>query len=182
MNNRIKRITYVAIFAAIISVISPWSIKIGAVPITLATFTIYLTGSVTKKFDGLMATLIYIVIGLIGLPVFSSFNSGIGVVVGPTGGYLVGYLPGVLVITLITSINKKKFFLYPIAMILGTFIWYTLGTIWYMILTNNSLIHALTVCVIPFLIFDLIKIIIASIVSFFIGTKTNVFSDIYPNK
>ena len=110
MNKTIQKISFISILAAMICVLSPWSIPIGSIPITLATFALYLIGGVTKKFDGLITILIYICIGIIGIPVFSSFRGGVGVILGVTGGYIVGYLPAVLIISFLTSINKKQFF------------------------------------------------------------------------
>lgn len=179
MNKKIRRIVYIACLAAILAIISPWSIPIGNIPITLATFGIYLIGALTKKFDGFLVTLIYLIIGIIGIPVFSSFRSGFSVILGPTGGYLIGYLIGVLIISFLTMINKKKIIWYPISMILATIIWYLFGSIWYMIITNSTIYATLMVCVVPFLIFDLIKIIIASIVSYLINNKTIVSTLIY---
>ncbi|MEI3526502.1 MAG: biotin transporter BioY [Bacilli bacterium] len=75
--------------------------------------------------------------------------------------------------------NKKQFFWYPLSMVLGTIICYFVGTIWYMFQTENSLAYALTVCVVPFIIFDIIKIIVASIVAYIINVKTTLFSSIY---
>lgn len=176
MNKTLRKIIKIAIFASMLAVMSPWSINISIIPITFALFAIYLIGAVTKGFDGLFATMIYIVLGIIGLPIFSSFRSGISVIVGPTGGYIVGYLPCILCVSLITSINKKKIFLYPLSMIIGTFFCYLLGTIWYVILTENSIGYAISVCVLPFILGDMIKIIVASIVAYIINTKTKIFN------
>ena len=179
MNKTIQKISFIAILAAFLCVLSPWSIPIGDIPVTLATFALYLIGGLTKKFDGLLVVLVYIFIGIIGIPVFSSFRGGIGVVLGATGGYIIGYLPAVIIISFLTCINKKQFFWYPLSMVLGTIICYFVGTIWYMFQTENSLAYALTVCVVPFIIFDIIKIIVASIVAYIINVKTTLFSSIY---
>ena len=181
MNKTIQKISFISILAAMICVLSPWSIPIGSIPITLATFALYLIGGVTKKFDGLITILIYICIGIIGIPVFSSFRGGVGVILGVTGGYIVGYLPAVLIISFLTSINKKQFFWYPMSMVLGTIICYLVGTIWYMFQTENSFWYALSICVVPFLVFDIIKIIIAIIITYIINTKTTLFNSIYSN-
>ncbi len=179
MNKTIKRIVYIAIFASILCIISPLAIPIGAIPITLATFGVYLIGALTKKLDGFFAVVIYLCIGLMGIPVFSSFRSGFSVLLGPTGGYLIGYLIGVLIISIITSLNKKKFFLYIISMIIASVSWYLFGTIWYMIVMDVAMVEALMLCVIPFLLGDAIKIIIASLVSYIINNKTNIYQSIY---
>lgn len=172
MTNRIKIITTIAIFSGIICVISPITLPVGMIPITLSTFAIYLIGGLTKKYIGILSTIIYIFIGIIGLPVFSSYTGGIGVVLSITGGYILGYIPCVFVISLITSINKKNILLYPLSMIIGTIICYYIGTLWFMVQTKNTLFETLIITVVPFLIFDIIKIILATICCYILNNKT----------
>ena len=172
MTNKIKIITIIAIYSGVISIISPITIPIGIIPFTLSTFTIYLIGGLTKKYIGVFATIIYIFIGIIGLPVFSNYTGGIGVVLSITGGYILGYIPCVFVISLITSINKKNIFLYPISMILGTLICYMIGTFWFMGQTKNSFLETVLITIVPFIIFDIIKVILATICCYILNNKT----------
>lgn len=156
---------FTALFAAIICVISPFKIPIGEVPITLATLAIYVAASVLNWKYGTTAIIIYILIGMVGLPVFSGFLGGVQRLVGPTGGFILGYIPCALVIGLIIDKNERKKWMYPIAMVAGTVVLYACGTAWFMISLNYTLAAALMACVVPFLIFDAIKIILASVIS-----------------
>ena len=89
----IKDMTITALMTALICVLGPFSLPIGPVPIALTNFVIFITLYVIGMKRGLIAVALYLLIGLIGLPVFSGFGAGIGKLVGPTGGYLIGYLP-----------------------------------------------------------------------------------------
>lgn len=172
MTSKIKIITTIAIFSGIISIISPITIPIGIIPLTLSTFAIYLIGALTKKYIGVLATIIYIFMGIIGIPVFSNYSGGIGVILSITGGYILGYIPCVFIISIITSINKKNIFLYPISMILGTLICYIIGTLWFMMQTKNSIIETILITIVPFIIFDIIKIVLATICCYILNNKT----------
>ncbi len=173
MNKSLRTLIFISLLAAILSITSPLSFNVGAVPITLATFMIYLIGGITKKANGLFSVLLYIVIGIIGVPVFSNFRGGISVILGPTGGFIIGYLPMVFIISLMTSIDKTKIYWYIISMILSTIVCYLCGTIWFMINTSTSFVNSLMICVVPFIIFDVIKMFIATIVSYVLNTKMN---------
>ena len=172
MTNSIKKITQIAIFAGIMCIVSPVSIPIGIIPITLSTFAIYLIGGLTKKYIGIFSTIIYIFIGIIGIPVFSNYTGGIGSILSVTGGYIIGYIPCVFIISTITSINKEKIILYPISMLIGTLICYIIGSLWFMFQTKNSLQETILITIIPFIIFDFLKIIVASICCYIINNKT----------
>lgn len=172
MTNSIKKITQVAIFAGIMCIISPITIPIGIIPITLSTFAIYLIGGLTKKYIGISSTIIYIFIGIIGIPVFSNYTGGIGAILSVTGGYIVGYIPCILIVSTITSINKKKIILYPVSMLIGTLVCYITGSLWFMFQTKNTLQETIIITIIPFIIFDLLKIVFASICCYIINNKT----------
>lgn len=172
MNNQIKNIVFIAIMAAIMCVIAPVSFSIGIIPITLGTFSFCLVGGLLSYRKAFATVLIYILIGFIGIPVFSSYQSGVGVVLGVTGGYLVGYLPSVLVISIIVNKFKSKIYVYPLAMIIGILTCYLFGTIWFMFQSGNTFIHTLSICVIPFIIPDLIKVVVASFITYTLNNKT----------
>jgi biotin transport system substrate-specific component len=114
---------------------------------------------------GTLAVLLYILIGLVGLPVFSGFEGGAQKLVGPTGGFLIGYIPCALIIGLLVDKLEKKIWIYPVVMVLGTAVLYAFGTAWFMISLKYTLAAALMACVVPFLIFDAVKIVLASVVS-----------------
>lgn len=172
MNKQIKNIVFIAIMAAIMCVLAPISFSIGLIPITLGTFSFCLVGGLLSYQKSFATILIYILIGFIGVPVFSSYQAGVQVVIGPTGGYLVGYLPAVLIISFLIGKFKTKIYMYPVAMIIGILICYAFGTIWFMIQSKNTLFHTLTICVFPFIIPDLIKLTVASFVTYTLNNKT----------
>lgn len=171
MRSKVKIITYIAIFASMLAVISPLTINISIVPFSFATLMIYIIGAISKKSEGLISILIYIFLGIIGLPVFSGYTGGIGVLLGVTGGFIIGYIPCSILVNMIVRINKKNIFLYFLSMILGTMFCYLCGCFWYMYLTDSSFVETLIICVVPFIIFDLIKIIFASFISYLLNNK-----------
>lgn len=95
MNRTLKELILAAEFAAIISVLSQMTIPFGLVPLTGQTFAIGLTATFLGRKLGLISVVVYLLLGLIGLPVFSGMTGGIAVLFGPTGGYLIGFLTNV---------------------------------------------------------------------------------------
>lgn len=174
MNKTIRNMALISVMAALICVLAPVAIPVGTIPITLATFVIYITAALLGPKRGTFATLLYIAIGMIGVPVFSAYRSGFGVVLGATGGYIIGYIPLAFISGLFVYRNKKNFIFYPLGMVVGTFVLYTVGTIWYMVLMDSGLVESLLACVVPFLLFDLIKIIIASLIVYLIHQRIEV--------
>ena len=92
MKFEIKELLVLALMTAVMAVLSPISIPVGPVPISLGTFAVCLTVAVLGRKMGTISYLIYLLLGLIGLPVFSNYGAGLGKLVGPTGGYLFGML------------------------------------------------------------------------------------------
>lgn len=149
-------------FAALICVLSPFSIPTQPIPFTLSLFVIFLTGAVLAPRYAVLATITYLLIGLCGVPVFSNFGSGLGKFAGPTGGYLMSYP----IMAFLTSMFYKYMKRYKaLALILGMLIslalCYLLGTLWFTMITDNSFYAALSLCVIPYIPFDLLKITLA---------------------
>ena len=169
MNSKIKQMTFIALMAAIISVIAPISLPIvGEVPISLATFGVMLAGAVLGSKNGTIATAIYLLLGAIGVPVFAGYTSGVGILVGVTGGYLIGYLPLAYCSGLSFANNKNlsiRTLETIIGMIIGTVILYIIGTAWFMYVTKMNLVGALMACVIPFIPGDVIKIVLVAILA-----------------
>lgn len=159
-----KKTAIIGILAAVICVLAPFSFPAGAIPISLTTFAIYIVSCTVSAKYALPAVIIYILLGAAGLPVFSSFTGGFQQIAGLTGGYIIGYIPCSLIISLSTDKFENKKFVYPLSMILGTLVCYAFGAIRYMQLTECGLLTALTVCILPFLIGDAIKIAAASCV------------------
>lgn len=169
----VRGMVFMAIFAALICVAAPFSVQIGPIPITLATFAIYLAGAVLGGKRGMIAVIVYIMLGAIGLPVFSNFNGGFTALLGPTGGYIIGYVPLVLITGIFAEMNSKKHWTMIIGMLLGTVALYAFGTAWFMIMTQSSLGRALTLCALPFIPGDGLKIVCVSAIAIPLKGKLN---------
>ncbi len=167
MKKTINYMTTSAILIAIVCVLGGISIPIGPVSITLATLGVYLVGCLVKPKYALTIIACYIVLGALGLPVFSNWTGGIAKLIGPTGGYILGYLICVLVQSIIITKFKNKLWVYFIATIIGTIFIYLFGTLYFMVSTNNFNVGpVLMITMVPFLPLDTIKIIVAPLVSF----------------
>ncbi|HHX67618.1 MAG: biotin transporter BioY [Miniphocaeibacter sp.] len=167
-NLKTRDLTYISVFIAIIAICSWISIPM-TIPFTLQTFAIFITIGLLGTVKSFLAILLYIFLGAIGLPIFSNFTGGFGVLFGPTGGYILGFLFTAIVTgILIDLLPKENIFLIG-AMLIGLLVCYFLGTIWFVLVyTNNSgyisIYKALSLCVFPFIIPDLVKIGLASII------------------
>jgi len=160
-----------ALFAALMAVCSQIMIPLPSpVPINLGLLAVWICGGLLGAKKGAIAVLVYILLGAVGVPVFAGFNAGLGALAGPTGGYIVGYLPSVILFGLLVGRraaeeqDKKtlRFFLLIIARGLPAIAaCYALGTIWFMFITGMGLLEALALCVFPFIPGDLLKVIAA---------------------
>ncbi len=141
--------------AAVIAVVSPWSIPLGVVPLTLATLAVMLTGAVCGTWRASIATLVYLAIGFVGAPVFSGFGGGVGYLLSPTGGFLVGYVACAAIVGM--SKRYRKTWQLLVLCTAGILCCYALGTIWLMAVSGLSFFGALP-AVAPFAVFDAAKI------------------------
>lgn len=169
----VRGMVFMAIFAAIICIAAPFSVQIGPIPITFATFAIYLAGAVIGGKRGMIAVIVYIMLGAVGLPVFSNFNGGFAALLGPTGGYIIGYVPLVFLTGIFAEMNSKKHWTMVIGMLLGTVALYTFGTAWFMIMTGSGLGRALSLCALPFIPGDGLKIVCVTAVAMPLRAKLN---------
>jgi Uncharacterized conserved protein len=159
--NRHRKQIFCALFAALTAVFSQIAIPVGPVPITLGTLAVLTAGAILGRNYGALSIGIYVLLGAIGLPVFSLFRGGLGFIMSPGGGFIIGYIfTAALVGAFVDSKGIAPKVLFP-AMILGNLVCYAFGLAWFMPLTGATLWHALTVCVFPFLIGDAIKISIS---------------------
>lgn len=166
-----KDITVLAICTALMCVLSPISIPLaGGVPISLATFVVMVLAIVLKQYKSMIVVALYLVLGLIGLPVFGNFSSGASILFGMTGGYLFGYLLLAYITGLFASkyeskdLKTKNIYL-MLGMVIGTAALYVLGTAYFMKFTGMNLASSMMACVIPFIPGDLIKMVVALIIS-----------------
>lgn len=164
-----RDMTYTAAMAALICVAGPLTVAIGPVPLSLATFAVYLAGAILGGRRGSAAVAIYLLIGLVGVPVFSGFSGGFQKLAGVTGGYLAGYLPCALITGLCAgkpgACAHRLPWMLPAGMALGTAALYGVGTAWFILQTANTLAAALSICVVPFLLGDILKIVAVSVIA-----------------
>ncbi len=160
---------YISIGAALISVCSWISIP-TAVPFTLQTFAIFLVMLLLGGKRGTISVLIYMLLGAVGLPVFSGFKGGLGILLGNTGGYILGFLFIGLIYMLFTKFFEKSYIIKVIALVIGLAVCYAFGTAWFMHVYMQStgevgLLAVLGWCVFPFIIPDMIKLALAVVVA-----------------
>ena len=160
---------YISIFTVIIAVCSWISVPM-TVPVTLQTFGVFAAVGILGGRRGTMSVLLYILLGAVGLPVFSGFSGGIGRLTGNTGGYIVGFLCSALIVWAAESLFGKKPLVRLLSMAAGLIACYALGTIWFMVVYGRTtgavgLMTVLGWCVIPFIIPDLVKIGLAYVIS-----------------
>lgn len=162
---RTKTMTIISLITAILCILGPITlpIPVSPVPISLVTFAIYISIYVLGMKRGAVSCVLYLLIGLIGLPVFSGFTGGIGKLLGPTGGYMLGYVFMAVICGFFIDKWATKRVLHIIGMVLGTIVCYLFGTIWLSIQAEMSFYAALGVGVLPFIMGDMIKIVAASI-------------------
>ena len=160
---RTMAITLTALMAAVICLISPFSIylPITAVPISLGSFAVALAAAVLGWRLGCASVFIYLLLGMAGLPVFSGFSGGIAKVAGPTGGYLVGYLFLAVLTGLAVELGKGNLALTALGMFSGTAACYVCGTVWLAWQGGMEFYQALLAGVIPFIPGDIAKMILA---------------------
>lgn len=173
-----RKTTWMALcglFAAIAAICSWISIPLGftPVPVNLGTLAFMLAGGLLGKKYGTVSLAVFTMVGAVGAPVFAGFRGGIGVLAGPTGGYIIGYIAGAFVIGLLLElINSRNdgsrskvltVVLTVLAMAAGLLACYALGTAWFVISTGTGIGAALVACVFPFLPGEVLKVAAATI-------------------
>ena len=153
-----------ALFAALMCLCAWISIPLGSNPITLQTFALFLTLALLGGKHGSLVCLVYLLLGGVGLPVFSGFRGGVGMLLGSTGGYLWGFLLCALVYWLITAVFCSRFRV--MACLLGLLLCYATGTLWFYIVYLRAgsplgIGFVLLKCVAPFVLPDLLKLFLA---------------------
>ena len=158
----IRTLTITALMTAVLCILAPLSIPIGPIPVSLTNlalyFMLYIVGTKITSY----AYLLYMLLGLIGLPVFSGFAGGPQKLFGPTGGYIIGFLPMLIIIGVYLSGNYEKKLRSILVMELATWIPYMLGTGWLAVSAGMSFKAALAAGVLPFIVVDLVKICLAA--------------------
>lgn len=163
--SHVKNLTQIALAAALITVCA-WITIPATVSFTMQTFAVFTIAGLLGAKRGTLAVVVYIALGAFGLPVFSGFRGGIGVLAGNTGGYIVGFVFASLVCGLLLGRFGHTVPALFLSMLAGLIVCYTFGSAWYYFLyTQNTgsigILWILTQCVFPFIPFDLAKIALA---------------------
>ena len=158
----IRDIAYIAVFTALMAVCSWISIP-TAIPFTLQTMGVFLAVGLLGGKRGTLAVTAYVLLGAVGAPVFANFSGGLGVLMGQTGGYILGFIGSALVMWAMERLLGDRVWVLGAGMVLGMLVCYAFGTAWFMLVypmngESVGLWTALTWCVFPYVVFDLIKI------------------------
>lgn len=167
--NKTLDMVYIAVGAVLIALCSWISIP-TAVPFTMQTFAVFAILGLLGGKRGTLSILIYILLGAVGIPVFAGFTGGIGIIVGNTGGYIMGFLGTALVMWVMEKIPGRRMLVLTLSMAAGLLVCYTFGTLWFMNVYARStgaigIATVLGWCVVPFIIPDIIKIALAVLVT-----------------
>ena len=168
---------WIALMAAVVCALSPWTLPVGVVPLSLSTLGVYVAVGLLGTRRGVTAVGVYLLLGALGVPVFSGFSGGLAHIVGPTGGYLLGYLLCAWVAGVLMARFPRRG-LVPLWLSVATLALYAVGTLWYLWQTACPLWSALVACVLPFLVVDAVKIAAATIVIWYLRGRLR--SLLYP--
>ncbi len=168
MKFRTKDLCYMALMAVLIAVCSWISIQ-TVVPFTLQTFAVFCALELLGGARGTIAVAVYLMLGAVGVPVFAGFTGGLGILLGSTGGYLLGFLLTGLVYWLFERLGRSLW-LRVAALLLGLALCYAFGTLWFIEVYSRangalSVMTALSWCVLPFLVPDGLKLALALLLS-----------------
>lgn len=161
----VREMALIAVMAAVTCVMGPLSVPIGPVPISLTNLAVYFAIYILGWKRGTVSYVVYLLIGLVGVPVFSGFTGGPGKLLGPTGGYLIGFIFMALICGLFIDRSHQKIVPSMIGMILGTIVCYAFGTVWLAYQAHYTMMQALAAGVIPFIPCDLLKMVIAAVLA-----------------
>ena len=152
-----RHMTLTAMLTALLCILGPVTLPLGPVPLSLATAVLLLTALLLGGRRATLCCAVYLVMGLVGLPVFAGFQGGMGALIGPTGGFLLGYLPMTALCGFVCTRTEKRA-IQLCALLAGTALLYLTGTVWYCRHTGTEITAGLAVCVLPFLPGDAVKI------------------------
>lgn len=163
-----QQMVLIALMTAITCILAPLSlpIPISPVPVTLTNLVLYVSVFILTWKQAALSYFIYLLLGIVGLPVFSGFTGGLAKVAGPTGGYLAGFIFLIIISGIFVEKSSGKFrhVFYTVGILLGTTITYLFGTIWLAVQMNLTFPQALAAGVLPYLAGDAVKIVIALII------------------
>lgn len=148
-----------ALFAAFIGICSQIQIPLPVIPINLALFAVNLAGVLLGAKYGTLSVGVYVLMGLVGVPVFNNFTGGAGILFGKTGGYIIGYIFAALIAGLFAGRFKESPVKLFLVLTLSTLACYAFGTAWFMIINHSPLWATLGACVFPFIPGDIVKML-----------------------
>lgn len=159
---KLKRSIFTALLAAILCILSPISVPIGGIPMSLSMFAVALVAMLADRRCALMAMILYVGLGAVGLPVFAGFSGGAHVLVGPTGGYLFGYIPMTLAVgtacDMIDGRSLRATLRIVTGLLVGLCLCYFFGAAWFAVVSDMSFGQAFLVAIAPFIIVDLVEL------------------------
>lgn len=162
----LRSMVYASLFGALTAIGAFIVVPMQPVPFTLQTFFTGLSGALLGGRAGALSQVVYVIIGCIGLPVFAGGKAGLGVLFGPTGGYLIGFIAGAYVIGKIVEARAKAGILWTaMAILVGDVFIYTIGTFQLSIIAHFSPLKAILVGVVPFILPELLKLLAATILA-----------------
>lgn len=163
-----------SIFASLTAILAQISIPLPftTVPLTMQLFAVSLCGFLLGPKMGFVSQLVYVLIGVIGIPVFAQMSGGVGAIVGPTGGFILSFPIVAAIIGYFSKLHKSKYIIF-IGMLIGLIVSYIIGTVQFSFIMKVSFMEGLTLCVLPFLAVDLLKLSLATIVGLVVSNKIN---------
>jgi biotin transport system substrate-specific component len=171
----LKGMIYSSMFGAVTAAGAYIIIPLAPIPITLQTLFLCLAGALLGAKLGALSQVVYVFLGIIGLPVFAGGKAGIGVLFGPTGGYLIGFIAGAYIIGKLTHAKKKPGLIWNLfSMVAGLIVIYAFGVIQLSFVAKFSINKSISVGVLPFLIGDALKIIVAALITLKIRDKIKI--------
>lgn len=160
MKSKTQALILCALFTALTAVCSQIVLPLPftPVPINLGLLAVFLAGGLLKPREAFLSQLIWLLLGAVGVPVFQGLRGGLSVLTGPTGGYILSYLPSALIVS--GFVNKKGLRRGSLLLALGTALMtcYIMGTLWFSLSTGNTPFSSFMLCVLPFLPGDVLKI------------------------
>lgn len=171
---QIREMVLCGLFAAITAVFSQISLPIGPVPISCSLIAVYLSGLFLPVKTAALSQLVYLLLGVVGVPVFAGFQSGAARLAGPTGGYLLVYPVIALLLSLAMLVYDRKLAGKPLAvravyivgaLLVSLLVCYAAGTAWFTVFSGSSFQNALSLTVLPFIAGDILKIVLCTVVT-----------------
>ena len=171
---QIRAAVLCGLFAAFTAVFSQISLPIGPVPISCSLIAVYLAGLFLPVKTAALSQLVYLLLGIVGVPVFAGFQSGAARLAGPTGGYLLVFPVIALILSLAMVIYDKKLARKPLAaraayivgaMLVSLIVCYAAGTAWFTVFSGSTFQKALSLTVVPFIAGDIAKIVLCTVIT-----------------